>query len=126
MFGKIIIRHQFLYLIIGLVQCLNKLFEVLFVEKNFVLFKNEGSIVIESLFTFCYCQVKIVRPGCLKIKKISPFSSSDTLSKDFAAVVSLFHLYSEFGPNDTLFFPNANQMNSTYLNKYLNIAGSLQ
>jgi hypothetical protein len=74
--GEIHLWHKFcLHVIYCVVQGVNEFSEILFIEKDLVFFISKPFIVfVVPLLTLGNSQVVVIRPGCLHIKKVGPFS----------------------------------------------------
>src|SRR4030095_576285 len=75
-------------------KCFNEFVEILFVKKDFV---SVVAVVIKTFTAFSNCQIIIIVPCCLHIKKISSsFASTNTLTVDafhFLVIVLVRHSF---------------------------------
>ena len=85
---EIKIREQIVFDVVNsLIQCIDKLEEVLFVQKDFVFFLAK-IFTIHATLTFCDGQVVIASSGRLDVKKIGALSGFYFFRENFFSIVS--------------------------------------
>ncbi len=86
-------RHQFrLYMIDRVIERFHELIEILFIQKDFVLFVDEA-LILESPFALGNGEIVVVRSGSFDIEKVSSFASTYPFRVYFvpASLLIVFH-----------------------------------
>ena len=85
----------------GVAKPVNKLIKILLIQKKFMFFVKELTLVIKSALAFSNGKVSFILYSCLNIKKVStftgPYGPREDFTSFFTFIFRVFHCYLAFG-----------------------------